>query len=62
MHYVSTNVFPISGEREQGRPEQREIISGGWRDLKSTDARLLDIAEAEAPVGCRTAVSHLVRV
>ena len=67
MHYVSTNVFPISGDQsgaEDGerlfpvRGERREV-SG---EMKSTDAGLLDITEAEAPVGCRAAISDLVRV
>ena len=62
MHYVSTNVFPISGERAERARGRREIISGEKRELKSTDARLLDITEAEASVGSWTPVSHLVRV
>ena len=62
MHYVSTNVFPISGERAERARGRREIISGEKRELKSTDAGLLDITEAEASVDCWAAVPHLVGV
>ena len=57
---MSTNVFPISGEER--REEGGERLFPGSRQTKSTDARLLDITEAEASVGSWTAVSDLVRV
>ena len=62
MHYVSTNVFPISGERAEQARAERDYFRWRERELKSTDAGLLDITEAEASVDCRAAVPHLVGV